>query len=132
MNYNDKGIRYKPSNTLNYLYSSGLNNYYKNLNLFVNYIFYDYLSHIGRALLFRWIYDKYENNYTHYEFETINEKKRSVLHILGWPIANKTYQIYTVENNAGFNFVQTNTQAAIVYNEEIITYQSKKKPNCSS
>jgi hypothetical protein len=72
---------------------------------------YNYINQnvlIGRALLFRWVYDKVNGLYTEYEEESINIKKRSLLHNLAWPIANDTYNLYTLDNNFGFRFIQTN------------------------
>jgi len=65
---------------------------------------------VGRALLFRWIFDKRDNAYINYEINTNNEKKRSLLNILAWPIANSTNSIYTIDQNSGFRFIQTNYQ----------------------
>ena len=123
--YNKNGVRYTPVSTNNYLYNTGLFEYYSKNVFYTNYEFYDYNFFIGRALLFRWIYDIYDNSYIHYEFETINEKKRSVLHMLAWPIANKTYKIFTVESNAGYNFIQSNAHVNITYQEGITTYNPK-------
>ena len=67
---------------------------------------------IGRALLYRWVFDKVNGLYTEYEVENINEKKRSLLHILAWPIANNTYSLYTFDTNYGFRFIQTNYNSA--------------------
>ena len=124
-NYNPNGVRFKPSSTNNYVYSSSLNNFYLRIVSNTNYIYYGYSFYIGRALLFRWIYDQFNNNYLHYEYETMNEKKRSVLHVLGWPIANKTYKIYTIEANKGYNFVQSNGNIQITYEEGITTFNPK-------
>lgn len=123
--YNSKGRLLKPSFTNNYVYLNTLNNYFNNLNLYIEYEYVTNISLIGRSLLFRWIYDKYNENYVHYELETINEKKRSILHILGWIIPNQTYQIYDVEINKGFSFVQTNTSAVYVNENSIINYEKK-------
>ena len=69
---------------------------------------------IGRALLFRWIFDKKDGLYIQYEFNTQNEKKRSLLTNLAWPIANSTNYLYTVDQNNGFKFVHTNVQSTIL------------------
>ena len=69
---------------------------------------------IGRALLFRWIFDKNNGLYVQYEIDTLNCKKRSLLHNLAWPIANETQHIYTLDLNYGFSFVQTNINPVIV------------------
>jgi hypothetical protein len=78
---------------------------------------------IGRALLFRWVFDKVDNLYTQYEVETNNVKKRSLLHTLAWPIANETYSLYTFDNNYGFRFIQTN------YNSLYISSNSSNSLN---
>jgi hypothetical protein len=122
MDYNPNGINYKPSSTNNYIYNSALNKYFSNINLYTTFQYYNYSFFIGRALLFRWIYDYFEDNYVHYEYLTNNEKKRSVLHILGWPIANKTCKIYTVDVNEGFNFIQCSANTNIVYTDDIISF----------
>jgi len=79
---------------------------------------------IGRALLFRWIFDYQTNEYLSYEYDTENEKKRSLLHILGWPIANETKKIYSVIQSYGFKFVHTNYQSQIVNKSTITGYQT--------
>jgi len=71
---------------------------------------------IGRALLYRWIFDKYNGDYVSYEYDTDNEKKRTLLHILGWTILNKTDQINMTDNNYGFRFVHTNYQSNLINN----------------
>ena len=87
------------------------------------YIHIDKTVLIGRALLFRFIFDKVNGSYTNYETSTANEKKRSVLNVLAWPIANQTLQIYTLDTNNGFKFIQTNTQAILINNNAVTTYQ---------
>jgi hypothetical protein len=69
---------------------------------------------IGRALLFRWIFDKKDNEYIQYEYNTDNEKKRSILGNLAWPIANSTNYLYTIDKNNGFRFVHANFQPVII------------------
>lgn len=90
---------------------------------------YNYIPNqalIGRALLFRWIFDKNNNEYINYEIESLNEKKRSLLKILGWPIANQTAQIYTIINNSalGFGFVHTNYEAILVNESNLNNYNT--------
>jgi len=121
--YNNKGTLIKPSFTNNYIYSNTLNNYLENLHFQYEYIINTSL--IGRALLFRWVYDKYNNNYINYEIESMNVKKRTILHILAWIIPNQTYQIYDVETNKGFSFVQTNVNANYTTEDDIIIYENK-------
>lgn len=69
---------------------------------------------IGRALLFRWIYDLDDRVYVNYQTETINTKKRSLLNLLSWPIANKTFDQLCVIQNQGFGFVQNNINGIIL------------------
>ena len=69
---------------------------------------------IGRSLLFRWIYDRRDNEYIQYEFNTDNEKKRSLLTKLAWPIANSTNYLYTIDQSNGFRFVHSNLQSSII------------------
>jgi hypothetical protein len=69
---------------------------------------------IGRALLFRWIFDKDNGDYVNYQTETINTKKKSILNILSWPIANKTYNQLLIIQNQGFAFVQNNNNGIII------------------
>jgi hypothetical protein len=69
---------------------------------------------IGRALLFRWIFDKDNENYINYQTETINTKKRSILYTLSWPIANKTYNQICIIQNQGYAFVQNNNNGMIM------------------
>ena len=104
------------TNLINSFYTAGILGEY-------TYIEKNFL--IGRALLYRWIYDKYNGDYVTYEFNTDNEKKRTLLHILGWMITNKTDQIYTIENNAGFRFVHTNYQSKLINS---LTYQTSNYP----
>ena len=69
---------------------------------------------IGRALLFRWIFDKDNGNYVNYQTDTINTKKKSILNILSWPIADKTYNTICIIQNQGFAFVQNNINGVIM------------------
>jgi sporulation protein YlmC with PRC-barrel domain len=94
--------------------------------------YYDRTVLIGRALLFRFIFDKVNGTYTNYETSTANEKKRSVLNVLAWPIANQTLQVYTLETNNGFKFIQSNIQSSVVNNQTISTYQVIPKNNLPS
>lgn len=123
--YNINGRLIKPSFTNNYVYLNTLNTYLNNLNLYVEYEYVTNISLIGRALLFRWIYDKENNNYINYEIETLNEKKRTMLHILGWVIPKETYQIYNVEINKGLAFIQTNVYSNYVTENGIINFERK-------
>ena len=88
-------------------YLSNFFNYSSNINLNIN-IF------IGRALLFRWIFDKQNGNYINFEFDSNNVKKKSILNILSWPIANQTYNQICIIQNQGFAFVQNNYNGVIL------------------
>lgn len=146
-NYNSKGSSVVPGNTSNLVFSTGLNkilNSYDNANslsliigtgstIIDNNTYtsgvitdYQYLEEgyfIGRALLFRWIFDVKSTEYLNYEFNADNEKKRSLLHILAWPIANETDQLITLENNSGFRFVHTNYQSQVIDKVKLNTLQ---------
>jgi hypothetical protein len=65
-------------------------------------------------LLFRWIYDKFNENYINYEVSTPNFKKKSLLNVLGFPIANQTDNVVCVTTNNGYRFIQTNCQGYLV------------------
>ena len=81
---------------------------------------------IGRALLFKWIFDKQNENYVDFEYETDNVKKRSLLHILAWPIANETLGLYTVEDNYGFKFVHSNESSLLLNKNNVANYKKLK------
>lgn len=123
--YNINGIPIIPCYTNNFIFLNSLNNYYINLNLYIDYEFINSKSNIGRSLLFRWIYDKFNGNYINYEIETLNEKKRTLLHTLAWSIPNETYQIYSVDTNCGFNFIHTNYHTNLISKNQITTYENK-------
>lgn len=118
--YKSSGLTIKPSITENLIFSSSLNNYLNNYQntstIFRNFNFIINTPFIGRALLFRWIYDKNNNNYVNYETNSVNQKKRSILKILAWPIANQTLNILVEDYNYGFNFVLTNYQSQYLLN----------------
>jgi hypothetical protein len=105
------------STTIDYNYS------YFTSGIITDYQYIDKVIHIGRALLFRFIFDVKGNTYLGYEYNTDNEKKRSLLHVLGWPISNQTNQLYTIEQNQGFRFVHTNYQSQVVNNSALETSQ---------
>lgn len=92
---------------------------FKSPAIFSDYIYIKKEVFIGRALLFRWIFDKKDGLYINYEFNTENEKKRSLLHILAWPIGNQTNQVYSITQNDGYGFVRTNYQSIIINQPEI-------------
>jgi hypothetical protein len=110
-------------------FNTNLTNSFYTSGILGDYTYIEKNFSIGRALLFRWIYDKYNGQYVIYEIDTINEKKRTLLHILGWPIANQTQETYTINTNNGFKFVHTNYQSQIINNSNITLYQSSKNYN---
>ena len=136
--YNKAGKELKPAKTDNIIFTSFLNNYFSNYNntalpistntstgvsltsyftsgIFKTFKYFDsYEQVIGRSLLFRWIVDKVNGSYTIYETNTINVKKRSLLRILGFAIANQSLKIFTTIRNEGFNFVQTSAGTNVV------------------
>lgn len=124
--YNSNGNRIIPVTTSNLIFLDSLNSFYENLNIYYNYSFIKIQPIIGRSLLFRWIYDKINNNYINYEIETLNQKKRTLLHILGWPIANETNQIYVVQINDGYNFVQTNYNINYTAKKNLVSFEFKE------
>lgn len=123
--YNKNGNTIIPASTQNIIFFESLFSYYQNLNLYTNIIHSSSDPYIGRALLYRWIFDNIDNRYVNFEMNTLNEKKRSVLNILAWPIANQTNQIYTVTVNKGFKFVHANSNINYTNKDGITTYQSK-------
>jgi hypothetical protein len=151
--YNSTGQVIRPSVSSNIIFSDSVNNFLKNyggvsylysLNstsenstitynttpgIFTDYKYIESKGCIGRALLFRWIFDKVNGTYTTYEVNTANEKKRSLLELLAWPIANETLQIYTVCKNSGFGFVQANYQSYIVDKNTFILNQTNLNSN---
>ena len=78
---------------------------------------------IGRALLFKFIFDKQNDNYLDYEYETDNVKKRSLLNILAWPIANETLGLYTIEDNYGFRFAHSNERSLLLTKNNVSNYK---------
>lgn len=136
--YNKAGKTLKPPKTDNIIFSRFLYNYLSNYNntalplstntstgvsltsyftsgIFKTFKYFDsYEQVIGRSLLFRWIVDKINGNYTIYEINTINVKKRSLLHILGFAIANQSLKVFTTVVNEGFNFVQTSAGTNVI------------------
>jgi len=106
-----------PVETPNQTYSY---NYYTS-GIITDYQYIDTIIYIGRALLFRWIYDIKGDLYVNYEYDTDNEKKKSLLHILGWPIANQTLELYTLQQNDGFRFVHTNYQSQVIHQTSLLS-----------
>jgi hypothetical protein len=118
INYDESGIWITPSITDNIVYSSSLNNILNTYSPTGFFTEYKYINNnnilIGRALLYRWIFDKNNGIYINYEIYTNAEKKRSVLHSLAWPIPNQTYNLYTLDINNTYRFVHTNYQSVYV------------------
>jgi hypothetical protein len=116
--YNYGGYKIKPIKSSNIIYNSSLNTF-----LSSSIIDYQYLPgsfpFIGRALLFRWIYDLNNGQYVNYETSTQNEKKRTILRMLAFPIPNQTYDIVNLTTNNGFRFVQTNFQGYLVNKDNL-------------
>lgn len=124
--YNKNGKRIIPTNNENFFISNELYKFYQDLKLYTNFSYIDELSLVGRALLFRWIFDKIDNKYINFEVNTLNEKKRSLLKILAWPIANQTEQIFTVSINEGYSFVHANYHINITNKEGVTVYEEKE------
>lgn len=151
--YNNNGTIIKPITCENIIYSTPIYNYITNFGnvqipVSINtstgststlyttsglLYFYKYLpqseTNIGRAILFRWIYDKDNDNYVTYEFTTLNQKKRTLLRSLSWPIPNQTFNIYTQDYNRCFNFVQTNYQSKYVIDSSYINNEQSQSSN---
>lgn len=116
-NYNKIGNIIKPISSNNTIFSNSLNNLLAKNGL-IDYTFVNSISKIGRALLFRWIFDLKNNTYIPYEITTSNEKKISLLHILAWPIPNITFNLLTPKSPTNsFRFVHTNYQTDILSSE---------------
>ena len=111
--YNPQGQNIIPINSQNIIFNSSLNNYFSNTIIEYQYV-QTTTSIIGRALLFRWIYDLDNGQYVNYEISTQNEKKRTILHTLAFPIPNQTLDVVNLTTNNGFRFVQTNFQGYLV------------------
>jgi hypothetical protein len=123
--YNNKGLAIKPVITENIIFSESLKSFYDSLNIYTNYYYNNIVPLIGRALLFRWIFDQYNNKYINYEIETLNEKKRSVLRVLAWPIANETNQIYAIYTNEGYGFIQSNNYSKLSNTQDLTSFETK-------
>ena len=118
-NFDPNGSTIVPTTTENIVFSQTINRFLSSTTL-VEYSYVTIKIFVGRALLFRWIFDLDNGNYVNYEFRTLNQKKRSILHLLGWPIPNVTNKIYVGQYNNGYNFVLTNYQG---------TYINQNNPN---
>jgi len=97
--------------------------------IITDYQYMDINIPIGRALLFRWIFDIKGGTYLEYEFNSANEKKRSLLHILGWPISNQSEEIYSIDQNQGYKFVHTNYQSKIINQSTLQSTLQKAETN---
>jgi hypothetical protein len=107
--YKINGKTIVPCVTNNIIFQKSLSDYFSNIYL-LNFKFSINSPLIGRALLYRWVYDIYEGQYIHYEIDTYNEKKRSLLGPINWPISNQTQNKLLAEINQGYHFVHTNYQ----------------------
>jgi len=112
-NYNPNGKQLTPIITQTILYTNSLANFFQNTLYDFQYIPTQHVPLIGRALLFRWIYDKDGPSYVNYEVLTNDIKKRSLLHYLVFPIADRTNGNLVMAYNNGFRFVHTNIQARL-------------------
>ena len=108
--YNPNGDIYIPMITQTIV----LNNYIYNIFKDYDIEFYDKTFLVGRAFLYRWIFDKNNKEYLAYEILSENVKKRSILHILSWPISVETYNQIFVAKNKGFAFVQQNNYGTVL------------------
>jgi hypothetical protein len=92
-------------------FTGNFTNTYSTAGIFIEYKYINQSVLIGRALLYRWIFDKNNGIYVNYEIYTNTEKKRSVLKYLAWPIPVQTLELYTLDINNTFRFVHTNYQS---------------------
>ena len=114
-------LNYKTENKTTNTYSS---TYFSTSGVVCDYRCINDAPLIGRALLFKWIFDKQNENYIDYEYETDNIKKRSLLNILAWPIANETLGVYTIDDNYGFKFVHSNERSLLLNKNNISNYKN--------
>ena len=101
------------------VFSNVLNQFLSNSDNVVEYRYVDSNVYIGRALLFRFVFDFINLEYVNYEVDTLNVKQKSVLHILGWPITNQTSEVFAIGINNGFRFVHTNTQYFLATEDDV-------------
>ena len=120
-NITANNIEYTTANKTTNIYSSTS---YSTSGLLCEYKYVTDKPLIGRALLFKWIFDKQNRNYVDFEYETDNVKKRSLLNILAWPIANETLGLYTIDDNYGFRFVHSNERLLLLTKSNISNYQT--------
>ena len=69
---------------------------------------------IGRSLLCRFMFDQNTGIFVNYESEGNYEKKRSLLHLLGYSIGNQTSSLLVSNFNDGFTFVHCNRYPKIL------------------
>ena len=112
-------IEYTTTNTINVISNTS----YSTSGVLCEYKYVADKPLIGRALLFKWIFDKQNKDYVDFEYETDNVKKRSLLHILAWPIANETLGLYTLDDNYGFRFVHSNERSLLLTKSSISNYK---------
>jgi hypothetical protein len=108
--YNPNGNIYIPVTTQTLVFNNNIYNIFKENDI----EYYDKTFLVGRALLYRWIFDKNNKDYLPYEILSENVKKRSVLNILSWPIPVETYNQILATQNKGFAFVQQNNYGTIL------------------
>ena len=104
----------QPSITETVVFSNVLNQFLSNNDNVVEYRYIDSNVFLGRALLFRFVFDFINLEYVSYEVDTLNVKQKSMLHLLGWPITNQTNQVFAIGINNGYRFVHTNLQYFLV------------------
>lgn len=122
-NYNASGYQIVPITNENIVFSNVLDTFLSKHNSdLVEYSYRDHEVIIGRAILFRWIFDRVNGVYVNYESDTYNQKKKSVLNILAWPIANPIAGIYAIGINNGYRFVHTNLQYYLISKSQIDNY----------
>ncbi len=117
-NYNPYGNLILPNSSNTYVYKSSLEKYLQNNEIYNFTYREDKELFIGRALLFRWIFDIDENQFVDYEVEADYEKRRSILKLLGWSIPNKSYNLTGISNFPIYRFIHSNIQNK-VYQESI-------------
>jgi hypothetical protein len=108
--YNPNGNFYIPVITQTLVFNNNIYNKFKEYDI----EYYDRTFLVGRALLYRWLFDKNNKDYLPYEILSENVKKRSILSMLSWPIPVETYNQILVVQNKGFAFVQQNNYGAVL------------------
>jgi hypothetical protein len=116
--YNPYGNLINPATHSTYIYKELLKKYLEKNEIYDFYYVHNPDLYIGRAMLFRWIFDIDENQYVDYEIEADYEKRRSLLKMLGWSVPNKTYNLTGISNLPIYKFVHSNVQNK-VYQEQI-------------